>query len=117
MKPGLYACLSLAAMFLAGCNGGRRNEPTRNVAPNILFIMSDDHAPNAVSAYSSKLIETPNIDKLADEGMLFHNAFVSNAICGPSRAVILTGIHSHLNGVKDNHTPFNPDQTTFPGLI
>jgi arylsulfatase A-like enzyme len=79
--------------------------------------MSDDHAPTAVSAYSSRLIETAHIDRLAKEGIMFHNAFVTNAICGPSRAVILTGIHSHLNGVKDNHTSFNPEQTTFPGLL
>ncbi|MEM8969878.1 MAG: sulfatase-like hydrolase/transferase, partial [Bacteroidota bacterium] len=75
--------------------------------PNILFIMSDDHAYQAISAYSDKLIETPNIDRIAQEGMLFTNACVPNSICAPSRAVILTGKHSHLNGKIDNRFPFD----------
>ena len=76
------------------------NKDTR---PNILFIMSDDHAYQAISAYDTRLIETPNIDRIADEGILFTNACVTNSICAPSRAVILTGKHSHLNGKIDNH--------------
>ena len=63
--------------------------------------MSDDHAYQAISAYSDKLIQTPNIDRI-DEGILFTNACVTNSICAPSRAVILTGKHSHLNGKIDN---------------
>ena len=66
--------------------------------PNILFIMSDDHAYQAISSYSDKLINTPNIDRIANDGILFSNACVTNSICAPSRAVILTGKHSHLNG-------------------
>jgi arylsulfatase A-like enzyme len=85
--------------------------------PNILFIMSDDHASKAISAYYDEYISTPNIDRLANEGMIFRNSFVTNAICGPSRAVLLTGLHSHLNGVRDNHTEFNAKQTTFPSLL
>ncbi len=78
--------------------------------PNIVFIMSDDHAAQAISAYGSRLIQTPNIDRLATEGMLFENCFVTNSICTPSRAVILTGKYSHLNGVPvfnhiDNNQP------------
>ena len=67
--------------------------------PNILFIMSDDHAAQAISAYGSKLIQTPNIDRLAKEGMKFENCFVTNSICTPSRAAILTGKYAHINGV------------------
>jgi arylsulfatase A-like enzyme len=67
--------------------------------PNIVFIMSDDHAAQAISAYGSKLIQTPNIDRLAKEGMKFENCFVTNSICTPSRAAILTGKYAHLNGV------------------
>lgn len=67
--------------------------------PNILFIMSDDHAAHAISAYGSKVNETPNIDRIAKEGMLFSNCFAVNAICTPSRATILTGKYSHINGV------------------
>ena len=66
--------------------------------PNILFIMSDDHAAHAISAYGSKVNTTPHIDRLAAGGMLFRNAFVTNSICTPSRATILTGKYSHLNG-------------------
>ena len=65
---------------------------------NILFIFTDDHAYQAISAYGSNRNKTPNIDRLAKEGMLFDRAFVTNSICAPSRAVILTGKHSHLNG-------------------
>jgi arylsulfatase A-like enzyme len=67
--------------------------------PNILFIMSDDHAAHAISAYGSKLNQTPNIDRLAKEGMRFDHCFCVNSICSPSRATILTGKYSHLNGV------------------
>ena len=85
--------------------------------PNILFIMSDDHAYQAISAYSDRLIQTPNIDRLAKEGMLFSNACVTNSICAPSRAVILTGKHSHLNGKIDNRFPFDTTNITFPQLF
>lgn len=85
--------------------------------PNIIFIMSDDHAYQAISAYSDKLINTPNIDRIANEGMLFDNACVTNSICAPSRAVILTGKHSHINGKMDNLRPFDWSQTTFPQLF
>src|SRR6476661_8383440 len=67
--------------------------------PNIIFIMSDDHAAHAISAYGSRVNQTPNIDRLAREGMLLRNVFVTNSICTPSRAAILTGQYSHLNGV------------------
>ena len=85
--------------------------------PNILFIMSDDHAYQAISAYSDKLIKTPNIDRLSDEGILFTNACVANSICAPSRATILTGKHTHINGKIDNTMPFDTTQVTFPQLF
>jgi arylsulfatase A-like enzyme len=66
--------------------------------PNILFIMSDDHAFQAISAYGSGLNKTPNIDRIAKEGALFTRACVTNSICAPSRAVMLTGKHSFSNG-------------------
>jgi len=67
--------------------------------PNIVFIMSDDHAAHAISAYGSRVNRTPNIDRLAKEGMLLGNVFATNSICTPSRATILTGQYSHVNGV------------------
>ncbi|RLD82512.1 MAG: sulfatase, partial [Bacteroidetes bacterium] len=85
--------------------------------PNILFIMSDDHAYQAISAYDNTLLETPNIDRIADEGMLFSNACVTNSICAPSRATILTGKHTHINGKIDNLSPFDTTQITFPQLF
>ena len=85
--------------------------------PNIIFIMTDDHAKNAVSCYGSKINQTPNIDRLAREGIRFDNSFVTNSICAPSRAVILTGKYSHMNGLKDNRDRFDGDQMTFPKLL
>jgi arylsulfatase A-like enzyme len=67
--------------------------------PNILFIMTDDHAAHAMSCYGSRLNQTPHLDRIAKEGMRFDNCFVTNSICTPSRATILTGKYSHLNGV------------------
>ncbi|MGA7306103.1 MAG: sulfatase [Rhodothermales bacterium] len=88
--------------------------------PNILFLFSDDHAFQAISAYGGRLAEvapTPNIDRIANEGMRFDHAYVTNSICAPSRAVVLTGKYSHLNGVVDNALPFDGSQQTFPKLL
>lgn len=88
--------------------------------PNILFIFTDDHAPHSISAYDGwlkKVRATPTIDKLAAEGMLFVNSFCTNSICGPSRAVIQTGKHSHKNGFMNNGNSFDWDQQTFPKLL
>jgi arylsulfatase A-like enzyme len=85
--------------------------------PNIIYIMSDDHDADAISAYNKKFISTPGIDRLAKEGMLFKNAFVGNSICGPARATLLTGQHSHKNGIKDNRTRFDSSKTTLPQLL
>ncbi|MFT5122948.1 MAG: arylsulfatase A-like enzyme [Kiritimatiellia bacterium] len=84
------------------------------VKPNILFIFSDDHAYQAISAYGHGLNETPNIDRIAKEGVRFNRCYVSNAICGPMRAVIQTGKYSHLNGFLINGNKFDGNQWTFP---
>lgn len=81
--------------------------------PNIIVIMTDDHAKNAVSTYGGKLNTTPNIDRIGKEGATFSNAFVTNSICGPSRAVHLTGKYSHLNGMKDHSSTFDGTQWTY----
>ena len=83
--------LALAVAFLAAAAPAPR--------PNVVFIMADDHAAHAISAYGSRVNQTPNLDRLAREGMLFANTFVTNSICTPSRAAILTGAYSHKNGV------------------
>ncbi len=90
--------------------------------PNIVFIMSDDHAVSAVSAYNdwlAALAPTPNIDRIADEGMLMHATYNTNSICGPSRAAILTGKYSHVNGFFKNEKggDFDASQQTFPKLL
>lgn len=85
--------------------------------PNILFLFTDDHAYQAISAYGSKLLETPNLDRIAREGMRFDACLVPNSICAPSRAVILTGKYSHMNGIIDNRTAFDGSQQTFPKLL
>ena len=85
--------------------------------PNIIYIMSDDHDNNAISAYDKRFISTPNIDRLAKEGMKFNKAFVGNSICSPARATLLTGQLSHKNGVKDNFTRFDSSKTNLGGLL
>ncbi|HZN34407.1 MAG TPA: sulfatase [Pirellulaceae bacterium] len=102
------------AVFLAACLPLAAADRS-----NILFIMSDDHAYQAISAYGSNRNQTPNIDRLAKEGMRFDRAFVTNSICGPSRAVIMTGKYSHLNGFPDNAARawFNRAQQTAPKLL
>lgn len=108
------AIVGLGALGLAAACKPAEPDSSR---PNIVFIMSDDHAYQAISAYSNHLIETPNIDRLAKEGMLFTNACVTNSICAPSRATILTGKHAHIHGKIDNVFPFDTTNVTFPQLF
>jgi N-acetylglucosamine-6-sulfatase len=88
-----------------------------NQPPNIVFVFSDDHAVQAISACGSRINQTPQIDRLARQGVLFANSFCANSICGPSRASILTGKHSHQNGFFRNGNQFDGSQTTFPPLL
>ena len=107
----------LALLLLSSLAWSQTATSPDSSRPNIIFIMSDDHAYQAISAYSNRLIETPNIDRIAKMGMLFTNATVTNSICAPSRATILTGKHSHLNGKIDNDFPFDTTNVTFPQLF
>lgn len=109
MRRGLFSCLAVVAA------ASLHAEPAKR--PNILFIFSDDHALQAIGAYGSQINETPNIDRLAEEGAVFENSFCGNSICGPSRATILTGKHSHLNGFLRNGDRFDGSQVTFPKLL
>ncbi len=113
MNKAQICCFVLLGIFLTGCG----EEPVIDDRPNIIFIMTDDHAFQAISAYGSTLIETPNIDRIATAGMRFDRAYVTNSICSPSRAVILTGKHSHINGVRNNRNIFDGSQQTFPKLL
>ena len=112
MKTLALLAGSLLATLISTTRGAER--------PNILFIFCDDHATQAISAYDGPLAElapTPNIDTLAAEGILFRKAYVTNSICGPSRAVVLTGKYSHLNGFRSNGDIFDGSQQTAPKLL
>jgi arylsulfatase A-like enzyme len=85
--------------------------------PNIIYIMTDDHGYQAISCYNGKINKTPHIDRLAKEGIRFNSSFCTNSICGPSRAVLLTGKYSHINGMRDNTNTFDGSQITFPKLL
>ncbi|WP_190810291.1 sulfatase [Flagellimonas sp. S3867] len=110
-----WRILLFSLLILSACKEKKVDTP-----PNILFIMADDHAFQAISAYGhelSKLAPTPNIDRLAKNGAIFQNSFCTNAICGPSRAVILTGKHSHINGFRMNGEKFDNTQATLPKYL
>ncbi|WP_161890131.1 sulfatase family protein [Pontibacter russatus] len=109
MKKHLFLLMAGLVLSLAA------HAQQKGRQPNILIIVSDDHAYQAISAYGGdKLMETPNIDRIAGEGALFNKAYVTNSICGPSRAVILTGKYSHKNGFRDNeNSSFDGSQNTF----
>ena len=84
---------------------------------NIIYIMSDDHSYQTISAYDDRFVSTPNIDWIANHGARFTNSFVANSLSGPSRACMLTGKHSHKNGFTDNTKTFDGSQQTFPKLL
>ncbi len=101
---------ALALPFISSCVSEEK-------PMNILFIMSDDHSYQTISAYDTTFIRTPNLDRIANEGVRFNNSFVANSISAPSRACLLTGKHSHANGFTDNSCTFDGSQQTFPKLI
>lgn len=114
--------VAILALSYLGCKSYYTSNTPEETAPNIVFIMSDDHAVSAVSAYKDWLSEvapTPNIDRIAKEGMLLNATYNTNSICGPSRAAILTGKYSHVNGFFKNEKggDFNSTQQTFPKLF
>ncbi len=118
--PELQGMKPFFATFLLGAILTVSTSLSAADRPNIVFVFTDDHATHAIGAYNGWLKSvdpTPNIDKLAAEGMLFVNSFCTNSICGPSRAVIQTGKHSHKNGFMNNGNTFDWNQQTFPKLL
>lgn len=109
--------LSFAAGWLVLITSSQAAPVEEGQRPNILFIMADDHAAQALSCYGSYRNKTPNLDRLAEQGMLFTNCFCTNSICGPSRATILTGKYSHLNGFAHNGHKFDGSQQTVAKLM
>jgi arylsulfatase A-like enzyme len=115
MNSKLLLCCSLAASAAGSVVAAPKTKlPAK---PNIVFIMTDDHSYQTLSAYDRRFIKTPGLDRIANEGVLFTNSFVANSICGPSRACMLTGKHSHANGFRDNRDEFDGSQQTFPKLL
>ncbi|NDG71027.1 MAG: hypothetical protein EBY32_06900 [Proteobacteria bacterium] len=105
-----FFCLSLLFASFALCATTRAAE----TKPNILFIFSDDHAQRLIGAYKGSINKTPNLDRIAHEGALFTNSFVTNSICCPSRASILTGKYSFANGVLTNSSSWDTTQWSYP---
>jgi arylsulfatase A-like enzyme len=116
MNPSLAVTALLTLWTLPAVAVGQ-DATAKAKRPNIIFIFTDDHAAHAISAYGSKINKTPNIDRIAAEGMRFDNCLVTNAICGPSRACILTGKYSHKNGFFRNGNRFDGGQMTFPKIL
>lgn len=108
----LYATGTLVLGYAAQIMAQTSHKPM-----NIVYIMSDDHSYQTISAYDKRFIETPNIDWLAEHGTRFTNSFVANSLSGPSRACMLTGKHSHANGFTDNTKTFDGSQQTYPKLL
>ena len=117
MKTEKFMLFTTICIFLILHPACQKTDNAVASRPNIIFIMSDDHAAHAVSAYGSRINRTPHIDRIAREGIRFENCFCTNSICAPSRAVILTGKYSHLNGVRDNVVSFDGTQRTFPKIL
>ncbi|MDN5205612.1 sulfatase [Fulvivirgaceae bacterium BMA10] len=119
LEGKIYSIFALSAILilLSNCSG-ERQEKIKEQRPNIVFIMSDDHASRAISCYDGTLNQTPNIDRIASEGAIFTNSFVGNSICGPSRATMITGKFSHKNGFLANYrSKFDGSQQTLPKLL
>ncbi len=115
----LMAFATIGVLLISACGHKKAEEAEVRKHPNIVFIMSDDHAYQAISAYGSDLIKTPNIDRIANEGMRFDDCFVTNSLCSPSRAVILTSMYSHLTGARDNSFSMRLDSgiVTYPMIL
>ncbi len=126
MKQNLYSKKIIysavgSTLLITACAGDKaqNNNQEQDKPLNIIYIMSDDHTSQAISAYNQRYGEniTPNIDRIANEGLIFENSFVANSLSGPSRACLMTGKHSHKNGFTDNTRTFDGEQQTMPKLL
>lgn len=127
MDRKLYSGIIILTIFaiISGCETEDTDFQEQDEVPNIIVMYSDDHTAQAIGAYRGALdygleldhTPTPHIDRLAENGMRFDNAFVTNSICKPSRAVFLTGMHSHQNGVLTNADSIDVALETFPGML
>ena len=116
LSPALLC--GVAAAVPAACAAQQGAGGRESGRPNIVYIMTDDHTAQMMSCYDTRYASTPNLDRIAAEGVRFTNSFVANSLSGPSRACMLTGKHSHKNGFYDNTTcVFDNTQQTFPKLL
>ena len=117
LQSGLFFSLTgiTAVASLSSCASQKKTEEQKPY--NIVYIMTDDHTAQMMSCYDKRYMETPNLDRIANDGVRFTNSFVANSLSGPSRACMLTGKHSHANGFTDNTTTFDGNQQTFPKLL
>ena len=114
------ASLFVAGQAMAASQAAEQKQPAdrKDARPNIVYIMTDDHTAQMMSCYDRRHIQTPNLDRIAADGVRFTNSFVANSLSGPSRACMLTGKHSHANGFRSNETDvFDASQPTFPKYL
>ena len=120
MKKTSYSPILLPAIGLAALSSAESKAQTTNGQKqyNIVYIMTDDHTAQMMSCYDNRYVSTPNLDRIANDGVRFVNSFVANSLSGPSRACMLTGKHSHKNGFTNNeHGVFDGSQQTMPKLL
>ena len=111
-----YPALAVAALTTVSCANRQSQEQQKPY--NIVYIMTDDHTAQMMSCYDNRYVQTPNLDRIAADGVKFVNSFVANSLSGPSRACMLTGKHSHKNGFTNNeHGVFDGTQQTMPKLL
>ena len=111
MNRNLSLSLTGAALLAPMTDATAQSKQVQHKKPmNIVYIMSDDHSYQTISAYDKRFIETPNLDWIANNGVRFTNSYVANSLSGPSRACMLTGKHSHANGFTDNTKTFDGSQ-------
>ena len=117
-RPDLKLVYPFAGLATLAAASSCQHQKKEEAKPyNIVYIMTDDHTAQMMSCYDTRYMETPNLDRIANDGVRFTNSFVANSISGPSRACMLTGKHSHKNGFIDNAHRFDGSQQTFPKLL
>ena len=113
-----FAAPAALVASATSCSSQKSSEKSDEKPLNIVYIMTDDHTAQMMSCYDSTYANTPNLDRIAADGVRFTNSFVANSLSGPSRACMLTGKHSHKNGFTDNTTcVFDNTQPTFPKYL
>jgi arylsulfatase A-like enzyme len=117
MRQEILRWIICGVLIVLSCLVTAIDSPAASSKPNILFILTDDHRWDALSSMGHPFIKTPNLDRIADEGILFGNAFVTTSLCSPSRASFLTGQYAHRHGVVTNHTPWDNHNVTFIELL